>query len=95
MEQLKINEETEAALILDSQIAANGEEPIIVDIDKLTIGDLETLDKASARKLSTVELIEFLEGIVVGGIRHLPIKRLGDVIKALGNAVSESANPKN
>lgn len=90
----EVKEEKEApTLELDKQVDANGEEPLAVDMDLLLIGDLETLDRASSKKLPTSELIVFLDRIVVGGVRHLPLRRLGDIIEALGNAVTESANP--
>lgn len=84
----------EGSLEIDNKADTNGKEPsLVVDMDQLLISDLETLDRASAKKLPTSELIKFLDRIVVGGVRHLPLRRLGDIIEALGEAVTEAANP--
>lgn len=68
---------------------------IVVNLDKLLIGDLRTLDRAGRRDLPTGELIDFLDKIVEGGVSHLPLYRLNEITDALGEAVTQSTNPKN
>lgn len=60
---------------------------IEIDLDKMTIGDLETLDKAGAGKLGPAALVEFLDRLVIGGARQLPFTQLSAVVKAVGEAI--------
>ena len=93
IEAMEKGKQIEKPLELDKQVSTNGKEPIKVDMDLLLIGDLETLDRAASKKLPTSELIKFLDRIVVGGVRHLPLTRLSDITDALGEAVKDAADP--
>lgn len=66
-----------------------------IDLDGLLIGDLELLDKAKDGDLPAKEMVGFLDRIVKGGVRHLPMRYLGVIIEQLGDAISESVNPGN
>lgn len=66
-----------------------------IDLDGLLIGDLELLDKAKDGDLPAKEMIGFLDRIVKGGVRHLPMRYLAVIIDHLGDAISESVNPGN
>lgn len=82
---------------VETKPGSNGAAPIEIkiDLDNLTIGDLETLDSAGRRELPMKDMIAFLERVVVGGVRHLPLSRMGAIIDALGEAIGEATNPGN
>ncbi len=85
----------EAAVKVKEVAKTNGAVPveIKIDLDNLLIGDLETLDRAGKNDLPMTELVGFLEKVVVGGVRHLPMSRLGTIIEALTGAIGEASNP--
>lgn len=61
---------------------------IKVTLENLTIGDLEVLDRASRNELRPGELLDFLDRVVVGGARSLPLSALGDVVQALASTLA-------
>ena len=67
---------------------------ITLDFDKLTIGDLELLDRAGRGEPVTSEIIALLDRIVEGGVRHLPLSRLPEVVEALTDAIGQLTNPE-
>ena len=67
---------------------------ILINLDNLLIGDLEKIDKASRNELPITELVEMLDKVVDGGVRHLPVTVLNDITKALTEAVTAAANPE-
>lgn len=67
---------------------------IKVTLENLTIGDLEVLDRASRNELSPGELVDFLDRVVVGGARALPLSALGDIVQALTTALAGLAVQK-
>ncbi len=87
--------EAKAAVKVKDVAPANGAVPleIKIDLDNLLIGDLETLDRAGKNDLPMTELVGFLEKVVVDGVRHLPMSRLGIIIEALTAAIGEASNP--
>ena len=54
---------------------------ITVNMEKMTIGDLELLDQSD--QMSGKELIEFLDRIVEGDVRALPITALPQIVDAI------------
>lgn len=68
---------------------------IEIDLDGLLIEDMEILDRAKDNQLPTGELITFLDRIVIGGVRKLPMRYLSPIMEKLGEAISESVNPGN
>lgn len=61
---------------------------IKVTLENLTIGDLEVLERASRNELRPGELLDFLDRVVIGGVRSLPLSTLGDVVQALAAALA-------
>lgn len=68
---------------------------IEIDLDGLLIGDLEVLDRAKDGNLPMKDLITFLDRVVVGGVKHLPMRYFSVIVDELGDAIAESANPGN
>jgi len=69
---------------------------LTIDIDQLTLGDLELFDKFSDGNTKAVELLDFLQRIVVGtDIRTLPLSKMNDVMAAVSEAISAATNPGN
>lgn len=66
---------------------AESEIKIEVNIDALTIGDLELLDRAGTKELAPRELVGLLDRLVVGGVRHLPLSSMSNVATAIGDAI--------
>ena len=66
---------------------------ITVDLSGMTIGDLAMFDAMSKKELSMSEMVTFLDRLVVGGARHLPLARLREVMAAVQVAVVELGNP--
>lgn len=54
---------------------------IVVNMEKMTISDLELLDQSD--QMSGKELIEFLDRIVEGDVRALPITALPQIVDAI------------
>lgn len=67
---------------------------IRVNLEKMTIGDLELLDRAGKGQLPMNELLDLLDRVVDGGARHLPVTVLGDIVEAIGAAVEEATRGK-
>jgi len=67
---------------------------ISVDIERMTIGDLELLDRAGRNELPVPELIDFLDRIVVEDVRALPFTALTQITDELRKAVEAMANPQ-
>lgn len=67
---------------------------IKVDLDNLTIGDLETLERAQDGKLPITELIDLLDRIVDGDVRGLPFSAMHEIVERMNEAVAEMANPE-
>lgn len=73
-------------------MADSGDLKIHVNIDALTIGDLETLEKPQG----TGAMIDVLQHVTVGvDIRKLPISRLKDISDAIMAAIREMQDSKN
>lgn len=64
-----------------------------IDFDALTIGDLEILESARGGSISTKELLDLFDRVVVGGARSLPMRALPQVVEAIREAVDGAANP--
>jgi len=68
---------------------------IEIDLDTLTIGDLETLDRAAQGNLPMSELVDLLDRVVAGGARHLPLSAMRKIIAALNDQIAAVANQGN
>lgn len=68
---------------------------LIVNLDNLTIGDLELFDSWSRGEAPIKNILDVLDRAVEGGVRHLPLSQIGDVVAAIREAVGEASNPKN
>ncbi len=66
---------------------------VTVEIENMTIGDLELLDQAGRNELPASDLVAFLDRIVVEDARSLPITTLPQIVQALQEAVEQSTNP--
>jgi len=66
---------------------------IRIDISRLTIGDLETLEAASRGDMAG--LVALLDRIVEGGARHLPLTAMQEILRALNSEIAQIANPGN
>lgn len=66
---------------------------IEVNLDGLTIGDLETLDKAERGELPIPELIDLLDRVVEGDVRSLPFTAMGEIVQRMNDAVEKMSNP--
>lgn len=66
---------------------------IQVDFDQATIGDLDLFGRAESGDLDVSELNDFLDRIVVGGVRHLPLSSYPDILAELKIAFDEMADP--
>lgn len=68
-------------------------ESLTVDLDQLTIGDMELFDRIAVQKASNGEIVGLLNRVVVGGVNHLPYKQLPRVMEALKDALQAAGNP--
>lgn len=73
---------------------AGGTLNLKVDLSGLTIGDLTLFDSFQGGTQSNAALVEFLDRVVVGGARQLPLTALRDVMEAIKAEVGTLANPK-
>lgn len=86
---------------MNDHTALNGAAPepeqqqIEVHLDRLTIGDLEVLERFSKQETSATELIDFLDRIIDGDVRSLPLAEMGNIIDAVQAGVGEAKNPGN
>jgi len=68
---------------------------IKVNLDQLTIGDLETLDAAARGEIPMARLVELLDRVVEGGVRHLPLTALRDITAALNAEIERMSGGGN
>ncbi len=61
-----------------------------VDISKLTVGDLELLERAGHGEVRLTATIDVLERVVEGGVRHLPALALEDIISAVAEELERA-----
>lgn len=80
----------------------NGDSPLIIeiDMDNMTIGDLGLFDEFKQAKFIADrtgrkpdypmgKMVSFLDRIVVGGVSHLPYRRLAEVMDLTMTALGE------
>jgi hypothetical protein len=67
---------------------------IKIDLDKLTIGDIELLAKAGEGGADIKDMLDLLDKIVEGGARHRPITELRYIMAELNKLISEAMNPE-
>lgn len=68
---------------------------IKVDISKMTFGDMEMALKIDGGDANIAEILPFLDRVVVGGVKHLPLSAMPQILDALTLAFAALANPKN
>lgn len=68
---------------------------IHVNLEALTIGDLETLDAAARGELPMARLVDLLDRVVEGGVRHLPLTALPEITRALNAEIARLAGAGN
>ena len=91
----------------EAPVISNEEEAVSLKIEidrsKITLGDMlfmtEQQDR-SERKVETgpesvVRMLRMLDRIVIGGIEDIPYEALEDVMKAVGDSLSNSPKIKN
>lgn len=65
---------------------------IEIDLDKLTIGDLELIDRWRSTELPLTDRVKLLDRVVKGGVKHLPLKLYATALDKLGDAVASAMN---
>ncbi len=76
---------------------------IQVNVDEMTIGDLELLEKWAVNskkegvligeEISVREVIAFLDRIIVGGVRQYKVTELGSIMEAVTKQIKSISNP--
>jgi len=71
---------------------------VVVDVNRLTFGDLETLtawseagDNVEAKEIKA--LLELLNRVVEGGVKDIPIIYLDEIADKIMEAIAASQNP--
>lgn len=67
---------------------------IVVNIDNLTIGDLEVLDKAQRKETNITDMLDLLDRVVEGGVRHLPLSAMQTIVDRIQEEVQKTTNPQ-
>lgn len=87
---------------MSDQTALNVAEPVVnvadeikIDLDELTFGDLEMAAAwQNGQRFDQMALLEFLNRVVIGGVKHIKVKRLPEIMDAFTKAVAEqNENP--
>lgn len=68
---------------------------IKVNLDELTFGDIEMALNFESGQVPIGEMLPFLNRVVVGGVRHIPLTAMPKIVDALVAAFAEMGNPKN
>ncbi len=67
---------------------------IEIDIDALTVADLEFVDRLSNDKTSTVELIDFLGRVIPDtDIKTIPLRAIPELANAVMSAIGGASDP--
>jgi hypothetical protein len=85
---------------IEGQVVAQEPEPvqefdIRINTHALTFGDIEMAMKFESGDVPVAEILPFLNRIVVGGVRDIPLDAMPAIMDALTKAFSEMGNPKN
>lgn len=91
-----MSEQTSSPAI--KQESGPGSKPEIqirVDASAVTFGDLEMAMGFDSGAVEIKELLPFLNRVVVGGVRDLPLTAMPAILEALTEAFSSLGNPKN
>lgn len=75
--------------------ASEAHTAIVVHVDRLTIGDLEVLERFSNHNTTAAELIDFVQRLVDEDVRAMPMSSLGAVLDAVNQSIVEAKNPGN
>lgn len=73
----------------DNTAEAEREIQVTVDLDKLTIGDLPLLEQLGREELTAQEVVDFLDGVIEGGVKHLPLSTMPEITAAFREATAE------
>jgi hypothetical protein len=68
---------------------ATKEVQVVVDLDNLTIGDLPLLERLGRDELTAEEVVDFLDGVIEGGVKHLPLRYMPEITAAFREATAE------
>lgn len=60
---------------------------IVVNLDGLTIGDLELFEKWQNKEVKIKDMLDMLDRAVKGGVRHLPLSSMKEILQAITDAV--------
>lgn len=91
-----MSEQTSTAAITQESVPGTKPEiSIRVDASAVTFGDLEMAMGFDNGTVDLKELLPFLNRVVVGGVRHLPLSAMPAILEALTEAFSSLGNPKN
>lgn len=67
---------------------------IEIDIDALTVADLEFVERLSNKKASTTELVDFLGRVVPGtNIKTIPLRAIPELANAVMSAIGGASDP--
>lgn len=68
---------------------------VALNLDGLTLGDLETLESYSGAEKTPpmCEILGLLNRIVVGGVRDVPVKKLPALFEAIQAEIGQVGNP--
>jgi len=67
---------------------------VTIDTSKLMLPDLKLISRLRRGALNDEDAMDLLERCVVGGIEHIPLPMLSDVLAALFDAVYRNKNPE-
>ncbi len=67
-----------------------------IEADRLTLDDLETLDRAGAGDARWIEVMDLLDRVIEGGARgkDIPLTQLPIIVERISEAVSGLFNPE-
>lgn len=66
---------------------------VVVNIDNLLIGDLETLEMARRQEIGIKDMLDLLDRVVEGGVRHLPLRAMQTIVDRIQEEVQKTTNP--
>lgn len=68
---------------------------IVVDVMSLTFGDLEMAMTFDPKTTSILEIMPFLNRVVKGGVKHLPLTAMPQIMDAITQALTGLTDQKN
>ena len=68
---------------------------IVVNIDALTFGDMEIIDRWGKGQTEFKDALDVLDRVIEGGVRSMPITRAEELMTAIYAAVDAATDEKN